>query len=652
MFEYQQNTLCVAASWLYQDAGVLSEGNYKWLCSQGKIEKLTTGGNGRRALVAYESIPERFKNKIREIVGDPYEQVKHIIFADYIKPDLKADEFFASYLLEDGKNLTEPKQKQYCHQAIIFNTVQHIATNVVVQRKFGGHGHMWAKMLEAIQNLPNTWLHKRYKNQQSFKRAYKKYVDNSYEGIIENTFLNNNSAKITDDSARWLLAQYCLPIKYSVPELIDIYDEVRGEKGWKSVTERSVLAWLNKPEQKRIWFLARHGRDEYMKVYGHTLTRDKQEWFPNAYWAIDGTKLDLVHFANNSQKMAAELKINLVIDIYSEKIIGWDLALSENHSSHFRAVKQAVNAAGCRPFLFTYDKQSGHTSARMQDLYSRLVAKGGTHYSHKVGRKSSPVEQILNRFQQQVISKMWFSDKQSIKVRRLDNKPNTDFIVEYKEALPTREELFGIVKVLIDRWNSMKQRGNTFTRNQLFEQEAPKREEIQPLDMVSMFWIDETKPKKYYGHGMPMTVEGVDYEFEVYTPTGEIDLDFRQKYVGEKLIVRYDPEYLNEMIELYELTSTGEKRFVAHATPKRKHQVVPILMHPETDKWRHKDMEVKEFEFNRDLEAYERLVAETGIGRDSLVESQELMIKMQGKMPKELQMATDSDTLKTRLNKY
>ncbi|HLV51473.1 MAG TPA: hypothetical protein VKY44_05905, partial [Flavobacterium sp.] len=105
MFEYQQNTLCVAASWLYEDLSVFSKDYYLKLAQRGKLQRIQTGGNGRRALVAYESIPERFKNKIREIVGDPYEQVKHIIFADYIKPDLKADEFFASYLLEDGTHL-------------------------------------------------------------------------------------------------------------------------------------------------------------------------------------------------------------------------------------------------------------------------------------------------------------------------------------------------------------------------------------------------------------------------------------------------------------------------------------------------------------------------------------------------------------------
>lgn len=647
MFEYQQNTLCIAAAWLWETE-ILTESNFKKLCYTGKLHRIQTGGNGRRALVAYESIPERFKIKIRKKIGDPYEQVKNIIFADYIKLDLKADEFYASYLLDDGSKLPEEKQLEYSHQAIIFNTVHHISTNVVVQRKFGGRGQMWANMLEAIQNLPAMWLHTRYKNQQSFKRAYKKYIAEGYGAIVSGKFLNENSTKITGDAADWLLSQYCLPIKYSTPELVDIYNEIRAERDWKSITERSVNLWLNKPENKRIWFLARHGREEYMKAFGHTLTRDKQEWFPNAYWAIDGTKLDLVHFGNNSQKMAAELKINLVVDIYSEKIIGWDLALSENHASHFRAVKMAVNTAGARPYLFTHDKQSGHMSARMQDLYSRLVASGGTHYSHKVGRKSSPVEQIINRFQQQCISKMWFSDKQSIKVRNLTNKPNTDFIIEYKEALPTREELYPVVTALVNRWNDMKQRGNTYSRNTLYAQEAPKREEIKIVDMISMFWIDETKPKKYYGHGMPLTVEGQDYEYEVYTASGEIDLEFRQKYVGEKLIVRYDPEYLNEMIELYEITTTGEKRFVAYATPKRKHEVIPVLMKEGARALMERDMQVREAEYKRDLEIYENLIEKTGITRESLIEQQELFVKMQGKLTKKEQVNVDSDSFYSR----
>src|SRR5690606_2347258 len=275
MFEYQQNTLCVLGEWLWEN-GIISEAYFRQLVVRGKVQKITTGGNGRKVWAIYESFQEKFKQKIREAIkGDPYEQVKHIIFADYIKPDLKADEFFASYLLEDGTHLPEEKQKEYVHQAIIFNTVQHIATNVVVQRKFGGRGQMWAKMLEAVQNLPATWLHTRYKNQQSFKRAYKKYLSEGYGSIVSGKFLNDNSTKIKDDVAKFILAMYSLPLKYTIPEVLDFYNEVRVEKEWPEITERAVHVYLTKPEIERLWTLKRDGKEIYNRKFGHTLTRDR-----------------------------------------------------------------------------------------------------------------------------------------------------------------------------------------------------------------------------------------------------------------------------------------------------------------------------------------------------------------------------------------
>lgn len=647
MFQYQQNTLCLSASWLWEN-NILTEGNYKKLCSVGHLKKVTIGGNGRKALVAFESIPERFKKAIIEKVGDPYASVKKIVFAEYMQWDHEAEAYFKAYILDNGSHLPEEKQQEYTHQAIVFNTVKYIAVNVVVQKRFGGKKEMWERMLTAIQNLPSTWLHTRYKNVLSFRRAFKKYEDDGYASIVSGKWLNTNSTKIADDVADWILAQYCLPIKYTISEVHALYDSVREIKGWKPVSERAMGLWLDKTEQKRIWMLARDGREEYMKVFGHTVTRSRSQWFPNAWWAIDGTKLDLVHFANNKQKMAAELKINVVFDVYSEKIIGWDIAYSENHASHFRAIKQAVNVSGCRPFLFTYDKQSGHTSQRMQDLYDRLPAKGGTHYSHKVGRKSSPAEQIFNRLQQQVISKMWFSDKQGIKVRKATNRPNTDFIVEYKNALPTVDEFNKIFLALVNKWNAGKQEGWTISRNEKFEQKTEHQEAINMMDQLSLFWIDETKEKKYYSHGLPLTVEGKDYLFEVYDAAGKVDIDFRRKWVNEKLIVRYDPEYLNDYVALYELTPSGEKRFVAYAQTKRTHESIPVLMKENSKAQLLEDISIRDAELKRDQDAYEKLLERTGISREALIEEQELMVKMQGHLPKEEQMNTDKNTFYSR----
>jgi hypothetical protein len=642
MFEFQQNTLCVVSSWLYDEAKILTKPNLDALVIRGKIKKLTIGGNGRKALVAYESIPDRFKKLIREKVGDPYASVKNIVFGDYMVWDHTAENYFRDYLLDNGQHLPEEKQKEYTHQAIMFNAVKHIATNVVVQKRFGGKKQMWDRMLEAIGNLPETWMHTRYKNVLSFKRAIKRYEDEGYSSIVSGKWMNSNSSKIVDDVADFILSQYCLPIKYTITEVLRIYESVREAKGWKQLSERSIGEWLDKTEQKRIWMLQRDGPDEYTKYFGHTLTRKRSQWFPNSWWAIDGTKLDWIHYADNKMKMAASLKINLVFDVYSERIIGWDIAYSENHASHFRAIKMAVGESGCRPFLFTYDKQSGHTSGKMQDLYDKLPAKGGTHYSHKVGRKSSPAEQIINRLQQQVISKMWFSDKQGIKVRKAINRPNTDFIVEFKGALPTVEELTNWWITAANLWNDGKQEDWDYNRNEMYAQETEHREEISIMDQLSIFWIDETKPKIYYAHGMPLTVEGKDYLYEVYDENNEVDLDFCEKYVREKLIVRYDPERLDDFVGLYELTPSGEKRFVAYAQTKRMHETIPILKRESADLWLQKDMSVKNKLLERSQFAYEEIINRTGISVEEMIAEQELIAKFQGKQPKEEQMQTDT----------
>lgn len=650
MFEYQQNTLCVASTWLWRNE-IVSQVNFNNLVQRGKIKKITIGGNGRKALVAYESIPDRFKKLIREKVGDPYASVKNIVFGDYMEWDHTAEHYFRDYLLDNGSHLPEEKQKEYTHQAVMFNAVKHIANNVLVQKRFGGKKQMWDRMLEAIGNLPETWLHTRYKNVVSFKRAIHKYEEEGYSSIVSGKWMNSNPSKIVDEVADFILSQYCLPVKYTISEVLKIYESVREAKGWKTLSDRAVGAWLDKTEQKRIWMLARDGKDEYMKHFGHTVTRNRTQWFPNAWWAIDGTKLDLVHFADNKQKMAAELKINVVFDVHSEKIIGWDIAYSENHASHFRAIKMAVNESGCRPHLFTYDKQSGHTSGKMQNLYDKLPVKGH-HYSHKVGRKSSPAEQIFNRLQQQVISKMWFSDKQGIKVRTATNKPNTDFIVEYKEALPTVDQFNKIFQALVNKWNAGKQEDWTYSRTERYNEETEYREEISIMDQLAMFWIDETKVKKYYAHGMPLTVEGKDYIYEVYDETNNIDTEFRRKYVGENLIVRYDPERLDEFVGLYHLTPSGEKQFVAYAQSKRMHESIPILMKGNSRALLDQDIAVRDAELKRDQEAYERLINRTGISRESLIEEQELMVKFQGHLPKEEQMETDSSAFHSRFNKY
>jgi hypothetical protein len=676
MFEYHQNTLCVRANWL-NEVGVISSSYLQNLKSKGKVKRAKHGGGlGGYAWYIYESLPQRFRNVIEhDLQIDPYEQSKVIPFSKFLKYDENAAAFFANYELEDGRFLSEVNEsavEEYTANAIVFNAIKAVHTKVTTANPKINKGELWNRFAISIQSLSND-IKERYPfdvptNPRALRAKYeacilqkanKRYSKTGLEGLIHDNYCNNNSTKISDEIGDWLMAYKCLPINYSYYELQKLYNEARIEKGWSYLSEGAINNFLTKPENVRIWTLASEGTDAYNKKYAHTLSKDKERLFPNAHWAIDGTKLDTVHYWDTTSKMAAVCKINVIMDVYSEKILGSSFSLTENHVDHFIALRMSVDEAGARPYLFTYDAQSAHKSKRMQELYSKVIAKGGQHYHHKVGRKTgAPIEQMFNRLQQQVVMKRWFSDGQGIKTQQSRSTANLDFVHENRGALPNFEELQKHWEIMVAEWNeSVRSKKTTKRRNEFFTTKTKYTQELDTLDRISMFWINETKPKKYYAHGMPLTVAGEDYLFEVYDADGNVDIDFQLKYVQQSLIVSYDPEYLDNYISLYRLNENNEKVFVAYAEKKRRHVEVAILKQPGEHEKMLRDVEVRAKVKAHDWNAYMEIVERTGISREALITEQnnwvannaEFNAKRAAFASKEENLESDSNSLFDRM---
>jgi len=695
MFEYYNNILCIQASYLYNkklyDEIVVAKQNLKkasalndeqqidiythevtvaryWYkkdaetflvrdtyynrLKSNKINKLTCGGNGRTALIEWDSLSIKLQAKITHQIGyDPVKQTKNKTFADYIIQDSKAIEFFNDYTKSDGEKLTPKAVDKYVNRANIFNAI----TALLAEResKRSAHGKslavLWKNISKTITELPEKVAPYKFPKDRRLRSAYEKFVKESYIGLIHGGTENDNSLKIKGEIADWWLAMYCLPIKMKVPQIMVKYNSIYESKEWSPLTEGAVNGWLNLPEVKRKWVLARHGKEEYKRQFGHYIKRDRDNWYPNSYWAIDGSKLDWLHFQDKTETnrtgLAAKLKINPVIDVYSEKIIGWSYSETESHVDHFKAVKMAVNNSGARPYLFTYDNQSGHKSSKMQELYSKLIArKGGVHYPNKAYAHNSPVEDIFRRLQQQVLNIMWWSDKQSPTVRTMDNKPNLEFIKEFKHLLKSKEDLLKAFEVCVELWNNAKHPRYNKSRNEVYMEEAPMSESISFIDQVDMFWIYNNKPNTYKRGGVTVKVDKVKYEYEVLDSEDRIDIEFRRKYVGQKFYVKYDPEFMNDFIQLYKIEG-DQKVFVANAQPKRKHESIPVLM-KEGDKeaWK-QDYDIAEMELQRDLKDIEDLRRRTGITPETLIEEQELMIKFGGTLPKTERLNAESNHL-------
>jgi len=648
--EYYQNSIVIPATDLI--GSIFSKNNYDRLKGRGKIKVLRRGCRNTPALVEYDSLPERFKTQVKEKLGDPKKIVKNDLFTSFIEYDEAAYEFYKSFRKPDGKPLDPEKRDEYRSNAEIYTAILNFVNHVKgFRRARGGNTKgIWQRVSEAVNNLDvNEYPHSLPGNAKSIERNLRKYKQGGYISLVHGGVGNSNPTKIEGEVADWILATYCLPTKPVIPYLMEMYNEIRIDNKWPELSESAVNLWLNKTENERKWVLARHGKDEWMRRFGHHVKRDRENWFPNAWWAVDGTKLDWVHYEDNTLGMAAKLKINPLIDVYSEKILGYSYSETESHVDHFKSLKMGMNTAMAKPYLLTYDNQSGHKSKRMQKLYDQVTATGGTHYPHRAYRKSNPIEQVFNRLQQQVISRFWFSDKQTIKARNIDNTPNIDFLSQNKHHLYTREQLLSAWEMAVDQWNNGKHpRFKEKTRNEIYAQEAPISHPVDFAEMVETFWIDDSKGSTYRRGGIKLKVANREFDYEVYDSDNKIDLEFRRKYIGCKFVIRYDPETLNEFVGLYQETDNG-LLFIAHAQPKRAHEVIPILM-KEGDKalWK-EDYQVSDIEYERDLKEIEALRARTGITPEKLIADQDLEIKMGGKLKKEHRNLVESDSFLSRL---
>ncbi len=636
-YAYQNNILSIPARLLYEDWGVLSYENYLKQCGRGKLRRTKSGkGKGNEAWVSYYDLPDILKDICVRNLGKPQEVMVANILNQYMMPDPTASRFFEQHRTPKGLRISSKKQREKVHSCIVLNAIKYFLKekNALDCKKV----KVWQKISEAVNSLDtDRWHFNLPGHYRRLRQRYQEYIEQGYTLFIHKGEGNVNSAIIRGEIADFLLATYCLPTKPRVPEVWQQYESLRYKRGWDYLSEQAINNWLDHPERKRIWMLARHGKEEWAKHFKHTLTRDRSNWYPNAYWAIDGTKLDWIHtWESSSNKLGAQLKIDVLFDVFSERILGSSLSFTEKHFDHFKAIEQGVKMAKCRPMLITYDQQSAHRSSRMQELYSSIVADGGTHYCHRSREHNSPAEQIFKRFQQQVVNRFWFSDGQGVQVRTADNRFNESFINENKHLIKSVEDLEQAWKAAVYKWNTSKHPHFALSRDQVYAMAMPSRQELSLSDIMNKMWLKETKPITYRAHGLDLHLSGNKYQYEVYNSYGEIDLEFRRKHVGRKFIVRYNPSYMETYVQLMGKNDTGEWIEVALAEPKRKHEVVPGLITTEGKQQWKKDFLVRDLELERDLNDYKELVNRTGISASEVIEDQEYYIKTKKDRPKEV----------------
>jgi hypothetical protein len=222
--EYFNDILCVQAAWLI-DNEVMTKVNYDKLKQRGWLRTVRKPSRGNPALIAYDSLPERFRHLIVEKFGNPYESVKPAEFADYIERDGEAWTYYSKYEVGDGKRLPDNRIREYCTNAEILNAVNRVVNKRAAKRRsMGGRKtNLWENIHKQVMDLNDETAHTLPKNLRRFRDRLKDYKERGYEALIHKGYCNTNSRKVNKDIEALILSIYAMPNKPFAKSVHDLY---------------------------------------------------------------------------------------------------------------------------------------------------------------------------------------------------------------------------------------------------------------------------------------------------------------------------------------------------------------------------------------------------------------------------------------------
>jgi hypothetical protein len=569
MFEYYQNNiLCVQANWLV-DAQIVTLFNYRALVSRGHIKRLQLGGNGRKALIEFDTMRSDIKNKVIELAGDPYAKVTTITFTDYIIDDQKAYEFYRNYTLDSGEALPEKNIKEYCWNASIANAINTIVNSKLAQRKAlaGTKVNVWDRIAEVVSELPkHTYPHSLPRNPRILKDKVKQYLNDGYGVFIHKAFGSKNAEKINDDAKSFVLARWCDRVKRvaNYNQLLKEYNLEAEEQEWKMIkSEQSIINFLTDPKIEPLWYGYRFGELKFKEKFTMSF-KTALPSMRDSLWYSDGTKINL-YYQDATGKMKT-INVYEVMDAYSEVFLGYHISEKEDYEAGYQAYKMAIQVSEHRPYQISLDNGAGNKKLHAGGFFDKI-----SHLAIKTqpyNGKSKTIESAFGRFQTQFLAQLPNYSGQNITSKKVSSHANMEFILANPEMLPTFAQLKEQYVQKRNEWNQATHPKTGKPRIEMyFESENPDCPKVTPFQMVDFFWIERNLPIQCHSSGISFKEKTIQYDYVVYQENSRaIDQDWHIENVNQKFHIKFDPDDMS-LIYLYKKTPLG-LRFVRAAETK------------------------------------------------------------------------------------
>ena len=179
---YHDNILCISY-------GELTDGNpdspdekqrpimtittYQNMKVRNKLEVVRRGCFGQSALVAYRSLPDRYKERVVEKYGNPERLATQSSLRDMFQRDMRAEDFYRRYTTDGYTHLKEEIQRLYVANASILNAILDLMAKRIAAVRLGGgnSGRVLREISEELNSIQSELGCKLPKNAQALKRV-------------------------------------------------------------------------------------------------------------------------------------------------------------------------------------------------------------------------------------------------------------------------------------------------------------------------------------------------------------------------------------------------------------------------------------------------------------------------------------------------
>ena len=556
--EYYNNILTVEAGWMIEQ-GVMSATNYRNLSNRGDIQVVRRACRNTPALVAYDSMPDRYKKAIVERVGDPRKQARQNVLEGLIEHSAAATTFFEDYMIDDDRHLPADKRREYYTNAVVLDAVKRLIESRNSKRKALGNRatRFWDEISQAVQELDLTkWPHTLPANARSLERKYQRYLAEGFGSLVHKAYQtgSKNAAKVADDNQKAMLVTFMSdPRNLDNEQVASLYNMVAQQMDWKKITASAVAVWRDKCDD--LIFARRHGAEKYragreMQVRRSAPTR------PLLFWTMDGWDVELL-YQHKPEKGATtyhnRLTMVVVLDGCCRYPIGFAVGKNESPALIREALRDAERETQ-RLFGRMYrvgQLQSDHFAMKNLTPTYQAVADKVTPARVK-NAKAKPIEAWFNYFNKKYCQMQTNWSGFGITSRK-ELQPNTEYITKYKHQFPDFE---GCVRQIVAMIQAERAELETAYVAQF---EAEGLIELKTAQYLMAFG-ESTGERRYLlqGCGIRCTIGTRKMDYDCF------DTHFR-KYPSTRWQLRYDPEdphYAVAVNEDESLQFTLEEKYI------------------------------------------------------------------------------------------